>query len=221
MHGIFIQKLKKRLALPLPGEDVQYLMAPVSRVMENEFRVKENEFRGKEYTPKKSAILILIFPENDSLQTILIERPKYDGVHSGQIAFPGGKFEPEDINLKQTALRESQEEIGVNPQKIEILGKLTDLYISPSNFWVSPFIGFVNFKPTFKLEPREVTDILTYDLFDLNKSELKSKKEITLSMGIKLNTPYYNLNEKTVWGATAMMISELNVVIEETKLVTL
>ncbi len=210
MFVLFIEQLKIRLQRPLPGEDVQYLMAPISRI-KNKYVSPEN------YNPKKSAVLILLFPQSNLIKTVFIERPIYDGVHSGQVAFPGGRFEDADVDLKQTALRETFEEIGVSPDKIEIIGKLTDLYINPSNFLVSPFIGYINECPNFIVNAREVQKIVVYNLFDLNNDTIKSEKEITFSGGFKLKTPYYEIDGLTVWGATAMMISELNAVIEESK----
>jgi 8-oxo-dGTP pyrophosphatase MutT (NUDIX family) len=213
MFVSFIEQLKIRLQKPLPGEAVQYLMAPVSRL-----QIKDLE--PENYNPKKSAVMILLFPHEQFIKTVLIERPVYEGVHSGQVAFPGGKFEDADRDLKQTALRETFEEIGVDPNKIEVIGQLTDLYINPSNFLVSPYIGFVNEHPNFTPNTREVKQIVVYNLFDLNNENIKSEKEIVFSGGFKLKTPYYDIEGLTVWGATAMMISELNAVIEESKTIS-
>lgn len=209
----FIKQLKIRLDQPLPGEDAQYLMAPISRL-------KIKELSKKVFKPKKSAVLILIFPEGEEIKTVFIERPVYDGVHSGQVAFPGGKYDDTDESLEQTALREAFEEVGVNPEEVKVLGKLTDLYIQPSNFLVSPFIGYLKEKPNFIPDEREVEQIVVYNLFDLNNDDLKGEKEVKLSLGIKLKAPYYAIEGLTVWGATAMMISELNEVIRESKSIT-
>lgn len=206
----FIEQLKIRLQQPLPGEEAQYLMAPITRL--------QNKYLSPEiYNPKKSAVLILLFPENELIKTVFIERPVYEGVHSGQVAFPGGKFEESDMDLKQTALRETFEEIGIRPDTINVIGKLTDLYINPSNFLVSPFIGYVSDIPDFIIDPREVQKIVTYNLFDLNNAAIRSEKEITFSGGFTLKTPYYDIEGLTVWGATAMMISELNALVEESR----
>lgn len=206
----FIEQLKTRLKQPLPGEEAQYLMAPISRL--------QNKYLSPEiYNPKKSAVLILLFPEKEFIKTVFIERPVYEGVHSGQVAFPGGKFEESDMDLKQTALRETFEEIGIRPDTINVIGKLTDLYINPSNFLVSPFIGYVNESPDFIMDPHEVQKIVTYNLFDLNNTAIRSEKEITFSGGFTLKTPYYDIEGLTVWGATAMMISELNALVEESR----
>jgi hypothetical protein len=161
--------------------------------------------------------MILLFPQDNTIKTLFIERPVYEGVHSGQVGFPGGKYEDDDVDLKQTALRETYEEVGIHPEKIEVIGQLTDLYINPSNFLVSPFIGYTNDIPNFIANEREVKQIVVYNLFDLNNDTLISEKEISVSGGFTLKTPYYEIAGLTVWGATAMMVSELNVVIEESK----
>jgi 8-oxo-dGTP pyrophosphatase MutT (NUDIX family) len=210
MFTPFINKLKERLQQPLPGEDAQFMMSPMGRP-------KIKDLSSDEYNPKKSAVMILLFPHEEIIQTVFIVRPVYEGVHSGQVAFPGGKFENKDIHLQQTALRETQEEIGVTSENIEIIGNLTDLYISPSNFLVKPFIGYVNNRPEFIADKHEVENIVTYGLLELNDQAIKSEKLIKLSGGFQIKAPYYDIAGLTVWGATAMMISELNVIIEEVK----
>ncbi|MGZ4054219.1 MAG: NUDIX hydrolase [Bacteroidia bacterium] len=204
----FIERLKSRLEKELPGEDAQFLMAPFSRK-----RLKE--IPGENYSPRKSAVLILLFPYKDSIHTILIQRPEYDGVHSGQVAFPGGKFEDADVELSYTALREASEEIGIDTKKVEIIGCLTDIYITPSNFLVRPFIAFANEPLDFIANKREVQKIISVDLFNLNDKKIRSEKSISHSSGIKIKTPYYDVEGLTIWGATAMIISELNVVAEQ------
>jgi len=213
MFGRFIEQLKVRFQNPLPGEEAQFLMSPFGRQ-----RIQQID--PEKYNPRKSAVLILLFPEQDSIRTILIQRPVYTGVHSGQVAFPGGKFEETDTDLQQTALRETFEEVGVPANTIEIIGKLTDLYINPSNFLVSPYIGFVSKQPDFIMDAYEVQKIIMVDLFSLNDIRIQSQKTITHSSGYKIKTPYYEIEGLTVWGATAMMISELNVVVEESKLIS-
>ena len=207
MFRSFIDSLKERLEKELPGEDAQFLMAPFSRE-----RIKE--ISEENYFPKKSAVLILLFPHENSIHTVLIQRPEYIGVHSGQVAFPGGKFEESDIELNKTALREASEEVGINSQNIEIIGNLTDIYINPSNFLVRPFIAYANQRPDFIANVHEVQKIIQVDLFCLNDKKIKAQKPILHSDGLKVKTPYYEIEGLTIWGATAMMISELNVVVE-------
>lgn len=209
----FIEQVKLRMQKPLPGEDVQLLMAPYNRV-------SAKHINPQSLQPKKSAVLILLFPVGDEIHTLLIHRPVYDGVHSGQVSFPGGKFEEKDVDLSQTALRETFEEVGVQPSTIEIVGKLSDLYISPSNFLVSPYIGYTSTLPDFIVDSYEVQKVIFVNLSRFNEHFLKSEKMIALSSGIKVKTPYYEIEGLTVWGATAMIISELIVIMEESKIIS-
>ncbi len=206
----FITQLKNRLQQPLPGEDVQFKMSPIGRP-------KLKELSLDTYKPKKSAVMILLFPHEETIKTVFIVRPVYQGVHSGQVAFPGGKFDEIDTDLKQTALRETHEEIGIMPESIEVIGNLTNVYISPSNFLVTPYIGYINKQPKFIPDTQEVEQIVTYNLLELNNTTIKSEKLIKLSMGFEIQAPYYNIAGHTVWGATAMMISELNAIIADIK----
>ena len=211
MFRSFVQRLESRLNKELPGEDAQFSMAPIARK-------RISEVSHEKYNPKQSAVLILLYPEGGSIHTVLIQRPEYDGVHSGQVAFPGGKFEEDDLELKQTALREAQEEVGIHSTNVQIIGCLTDVYITPSNFLVKPFIGVVNSKPEFIIDAYEVQKIITVDLFSLNDKNIIGEKSITQSGGYKIKTPYYEIEGLTVWGATAIMISELNAVVEQSKI---
>lgn len=202
-----IERLENRLKQPLPGEEAQFLMAPLGRP-------KTGQIDFAQLNPKKSAVLILLFPSAIGVDTVLIQRPMYDGVHSGQIAFPGGKFEEADQTLDQTALREANEEIGVLKDKIRLIGQLSDLYIPPSNFMVSPYIGFISEKPNFILNSREVEKTITTDLLMLGQRPIL-EKVITNGSGFKIKTPYIEIDGHTTWGATAMMISELNAITKD------
>jgi len=213
MFSTFIDQLTNRLQQPLPGEEVQFLMAPVARI-------RPEQIPAADYHPRKSAVLILLFPVNDTIRMVLIERPVYEGVHSGQIALPGGKFEEKDADLQQTALRETFEEIGVPSGDITIIGKLSDIYINPSNFLVSPFVGYCPRQPEFIGDQREVQSIFTTDVIALSRDAGKAIKTITHSSGYKIKTPYFEIEGFTVWGATAMIISELNAVVREALLIS-
>lgn len=206
----FIEQLKIRLQQALPGEKAQFLMAPSGRQ-------KGHDKDIEKLNPRQSAVLILLFPSETGINTLFIQRPVYDGVHSGQVAFPGGKFEETDMDLQQTALRETFEEIGVSADDIQVIGKLTDLYIPPSNFLVSPYIGFIDKQPEFVINAYEVQRIIEADLFSLNEESILTEKVITHSSGFKIKAPCYELEGLTIWGATAMMISELNVVVHEVR----
>lgn len=194
------KKLKYRLSLPLPGIEAQLKMAHLER------RLNLSHLKIPVYA-RMGAVLILLYEENGVVRTCFIERTAYDGVHSGQIAFPGGKKEP-DETLEQTALREAEEEIGVNRADIHVLGQLTELYIPPSNFLVHPFVGAIAYKPVFMPEPAEVAEVVEINVDDLGDARFRGEKKITLSSGNTVQTPFYELGGKTVWGATAMIISE-------------
>lgn len=204
----FIDALDSRLKKPLPGEDVQYLMSPAGRLKLKDIDLSKTQ---------KSAVLVLLFPHKDTIESTLIVRPQYNGVHSGQVAFPGGKFENEDIHLKNTALRETHEEIGVNPNTVNIIGNLTDVYINPSNFLVTPFVGYTPQKPDFIPNIKEVDKIITFDVINFENKTIQTQKPIKLSMGFEINAPCYEMNDLTVWGATAMMICEFNNIVNSVK----
>jgi 8-oxo-dGTP pyrophosphatase MutT (NUDIX family) len=153
--------------------------------------------------------LILFYPEGDSAFFPLIKRPEYPGIHSGQVAFPGGKMEPQDINIAETALREASEEVGIDRSKVKILGQLTDLFIPTSNFLVSPVLGFTAERPDLIPEEREVSRIITTELITLTDPTVRRKKILEFGPTIKLDTPYFQIDGEVVWGATAMILSEL------------
>ncbi len=157
--------------------------------------------------PRSSAVLLLLYPQNNELYFPLIRRPIYNGMHSGQMALPGGKMEEGDASLIQTALRESHEEIGVDKNSVEILGSLTDLYIEITHMQVLPVVGYVGKKPDFSIQVSEVDALFEIPLSHLFNPELK-KKEWWNLRGELIEIPFYHLSEQKVWGATAMILSE-------------
>jgi len=184
---------------PLPGIKAQMQMAPVSRKVELERRPIPE--------PKKSAVLISFFSRNEAIYLIMIKRAIDDSVHSGQIAFPGGKAEMEDATLENTALRETFEEIGIEPSKIEILGKLTELYIPPSNFLVTPFVGILKEEPHF-ITNNEVESVLVVPLAELLDPANCIEKTIMVRT-LPLHVPCYLFEREIVWCASSMMLAEL------------
>jgi 8-oxo-dGTP pyrophosphatase MutT (NUDIX family) len=208
MFNEFIGRLKYRLALPLPGANAHWMMA-------HPYRKQNFLYRNEPEDAKKGSVLILLYLVDNSVTTTLIVRQDYDGVHSGQVAFPGGKFEEADIDLKTTALRETSEEIGIIPSEIEIVGQLTKLYIPPSNFLVHPFIGITNFKPSFHPDTSEVKEVLEVNIHRLLDNSIIGEKEILLANKMRVRSPYFDINGHTVWGATAMILSELRQILHE------
>jgi len=158
---------------------------------------------------KESAVLILHYEKNNEVFLALIQRTIYEGKHSGQISFPGGKKELNDKSLKETALRETFEEIGIEPKNIEILAELTHLHIPVSNFLVYPFVGELNCSPTFIKQEKEVEQIIEVKLSDiLNTKNIIEKEILWKEKNITFKTPAYKVNGIEIWGATAMILSE-------------
>ena len=208
MLNEFSTLLKHRLSLPLPGREAQLQMAHAER--------KINLARYKfPQDARWGSILILFYEDENKIKFPLIQRSTYEGVHSGQIGFPGGKFEPGDGNLISTALRETNEEVGVETSDVEMLGGLTELYIPPSNFLVHAHVGKIKYRPAFIPDPVEVVGVIEVSLDDLMDEMLVKEKEITLSNGLKIVTPYFDFQGHDVWGATAMILSELKTIIRE------
>jgi len=198
------QDLKFRLSKPLPGVTSHQKMAPKHHV---------EELTNRKYpvpNAKKSAVQILFFHENDILKMIVIRRSVYVGVHSGQIAFPGGRYEEEDGDVKVTAFREIEEEIGIPEQKIEIIGRLSDIYVAPSNFLISVFVGYLDEKPIYKFDEREVNEVIEIPFDDFFKSDVIKYKDFYInSIKAISEAPYFDVTNAEIWGASAMVISEL------------
>lgn len=202
-----ITDLRKRLEQPLPGVAAQRKMANSKRF--DERFVQENRAGAR-----LGAVLIPLYIHEDQLSVVLMKRPNYNGTHSGQVSFPGGKHEEEDPDLEFTALRESHEEVGLPPQSVEVIGQLTDLYIPPSNFLVHPFVGFVRELPELVPDQHEVESILQSPISHFADHPLK-EKDIKITEHFSLRAPYYEVEGHTVWGATAMILAELQQVLRE------
>jgi len=211
MFEKFLTRFNQRLKEELPGSAIQYQMAPAIRQP-----LPEDMLKG--LNPKPSGVLILIYPHDNELFTVLEQRPSYAGPHSGQISLPGGKKELIDKTIVDTALREAHEEIGINLADIELIGSLSDLYIPPSNFCVSPVVAFANKRPAFKIDPSEVASLIEVPLKILADKNIMKSKVMTLSGGFVIETPYYDIDGNVIWGATAMILSEFIHILNEIKL---
>jgi len=195
----YIPILKKT---SLGGLEAQFKLAPSLRKKYTEEFIKKNN-------PKIAAVLALFYPDkNKETQFLLTLRASYNGMHSAQISFPGGKKDISDNNLEQTALRETFEEVGINKTEITIIRKMTDAYIPPSNFLVTPFIGFINHTPIFKPN-NEVEALINVKLTDLLDESSLISKNMSTSYMKNIDVPCFKLNEYIVWGATAMILSEI------------
>lgn len=158
---------------------------------------------------KYAAVLLLLFPFKSELSTIFIHRANYKGVHSDQIGLPGGQYEIKDDNMGQTALRETEEELGIPSKKIHLIEKLSDIYIPPSNFEVKPYIGFINELSEIKLDKREVSGYFIVPLKELLKPDtIKTRQVMPSDSHLKMKVPCFVYKEKIIWGATAMIINE-------------
>ncbi|WP_345725294.1 CoA pyrophosphatase [Sinomicrobium weinanense] len=160
--------------------------------------------------PKKAGVMALFYPDRqDITHIVLLLRKEYEGVHSNQVGFPGGKVEEEDADIQVTALRETHEEIGIASEKIEVVRAMTTLYIPPSNFLVQPFLGITGEPPVFFPQEEEVEQLIEVPLDDVLDDNLVSRKTITTSYAVNVDVPVFNFNEHVVWGATAAMLSEV------------
>ena len=180
----------------LPGEKAQLRMAPT--------------FRGK-LTSKglaiEAAVMVLFYPSDGKTHMVFIKRNEYDGPHSAQVSFPGGVREADDLSLEETALRETREELGTDGQ-IEVLGALTPLHIPVSNFMVYPFVGWMEKSPAFRPDPSEVQYVIEAALTDLLDPSNRDS-ETLYHHEQSIEAPFYRVGKDKIWGATAMMLSEV------------
>jgi 8-oxo-dGTP pyrophosphatase MutT (NUDIX family) len=197
--------LKNEIQKGLPGTEIQWQMASSDRMVKNFPRVPGKDARI-------AAVLILLYHDNGSIRTVFIQRPDYDGVHGGQISFPGGKSEPEDENVIMTALREAHEEIGVDSSKVNVIGILTPLFIPVSNMIVTPVIGWINEKPQFIHQPEEVVFLIDADIMKLLDRGIVKVKPFEIR-GETIEVKYFDYEGNTIWGATAMILHELLVIL--------
>ncbi len=159
---------------------------------------------------KKAGVMALFYPDMEQeTRLLLILRKAYEGVHSNQIGFPGGKVEQADRDLLDTALRETHEEVGVVPTAVEVIKELSNVYIPPSNFMVTPFIGMYPEPKPFVLQETEVERLVEVYVKDFLDDANLIEEILTTSYAKNIRVPAYKLNGYTVWGATAMMLSEI------------
>jgi 8-oxo-dGTP pyrophosphatase MutT (NUDIX family) len=198
--------LKTEILKGLPGTEIQWQMASSDRFVRNFPRIPGKEARI-------AAVLILLYPENGSIHTVFMQRPDYDGVHGGQISFPGGKKEPEDEDVIRTALREAHEETGIDPAKVKIIGTLTPLFIPVSNMIVTPVVGWMNEKPVYNYRSEEVVFLIDAEMKRFLDPSIVRTKPFEIR-GELLNVKYFDYDNNTIWGATAMILNELLLIIK-------
>ncbi|MCO5248491.1 MAG: CoA pyrophosphatase [Chitinophagales bacterium] len=202
MFDNFIVALEKQLKEPLPGREAQKLMQPYLPLL------SKFDLRMPKNNAKESAVMALIYPKRDQPHIVLIERAIYKGVHSGQISLPGGKLEADETPLV-CAIRETCEEVGVQKNDYHVIGNLTKTYIPPSNFNVQPFVAVADKPFDLEKDQREVSTILETPLSYLFDKDRRKEKWMKSAVGLKVKAPYFDIYDRTLWGATAMILSEL------------
>ena len=201
MFEIFTSQLIEAFKQPLPGKNGQAQLKPYLKINKN---IDAPSF----IKPKEGAVMAVIYPKENIPHLLLIERPLYDGVHSGQI-------EKSDASFLHAALRETHEEVGIESNHIQVVGNLTEVFVFASNFMVYPFVGIMQEIPTLALETKEVAAVLEIPLLRFFEDGIIKEKKIKNALGFNLMAPYYDLDNKVLWGATAMMVSELCAVIKQ------
>jgi len=184
----------------LPGHNYLLKIAPPSKIKHLKTNlIPENS--------KTASVLMLFYPDiNNETRLVLMLRNKYKGVHSNQISLPGGKVDRLDKSLKDTALRETNEEIGLNKDDINIVGELSSVYIPPSNFNVFPFVGYSSKTPKFVPDSKEVSLILSPKLsYILGMDIVESVVEVN---NTTQKVPSFLIDNHILWGATAIIIHE-------------
>jgi len=199
----FINYIPKILTQQLPAVTAHIKMAPMERVatLGPDYYSKNN--------PRQSAVMMLFYPKEGMATLALIKRNTYPGIHSAQISFPGGKAETFDKDLKDTALRETWEETGVLQSDINVVMPYTEIYIPPSNFLVAPFLGIALNEPVFNANPDEVQELIELSLDVLLDEATVITTTLQTSYAGNITVPAFKVGEHIVWGATAMILSEL------------
>jgi 8-oxo-dGTP pyrophosphatase MutT (NUDIX family) len=202
----FAELLRKETEAGLPGTAVQMEMSSIPAHLRNSvFKQGADAI--------DAAVLILLYPLNNTVHTVLMQRPDYDGIHGGQISFPGGKKEPSDENIIETALREAHEEAGIDRSLISVINTLTPLYIPVSRMLVTPVLAWTPEKPQFEHHPGEVEFLFDVELTRLNDNSI-IKTVPMIVRGQPIDVKHYDYDGKVIWGATAMILRELLVLIE-------
>ncbi len=199
--------LSERLKQPLPGSAAhEPLRATPAGLIKPKF----------EHTlpPKPGSVLILLHEDEGKIKFPLTKRPEYLGAHAGQVSLPGGKKEQGEDYI-QTALRECEEEIGIHRSEIKVIGRLSEFFVIPSNFTIAPVVAYITSKPEFIPQASEVVKILEGNIEDLIKDDAVQVKEIIAAKMFPMLAPHFLIEDEIVWGATAMMLNELRMIIRE------
>lgn len=200
-----INVIREELRKELPGRKAQFEMVP---------KTKLSLVERKPVNPRKGGVMLLLYKNKEELNIAFIQRTVDGGVHSGQISFPGGKFEETDKDLIETALRETEEEVGAKAAHINVLGQLTTTFIPASNFLVTPVVGFFQGNPKFDINPSEVAELIEIPLIEFLREKNKTIDMVDVR-GEQWEVPLFKVGDYKIWGATAMMLNEFLQLIEK------
>lgn len=199
--------LMERLKRPLPGFAAQRKMGP---------RLPDGRLTHDRKPPpdcRYNGIMLLFFPSGDDHRLLLTVRSDRMPNHKGEISCPGGGILPHETPI-EAALRETQEETGVNPDGIDVIGMMSDLYIPVSGNILKPVVGFLPSSPETKPDPREVSRILTPGLSEILDGR-NIREETWKLRGYEIIVPFWDIDRIPLWGATAMVLSELREILLE------
>ncbi len=199
----FLNRKNDLKNVPLLGTEAHLKMASADRKLS----IKKDFYQSK--NPKIAAVLVFLYPKNHETHMVFMQRNLYEGVHSNQISFPGGKFEEIDKTLENTALRESFEELGIRPEWVEIIKPLSEIYIPPSNFLVHPFLGFSTENHTFIPDIKEVSKVIELSLATILNDDILHYEILNTSYAKNIQVPVFKVDTIIIWGATAMILSEV------------
>ncbi|MEO1434234.1 MAG: CoA pyrophosphatase [Bacteroidota bacterium] len=209
MFDKLIKNLEPVFQQELPGKAVQYQMAHQVRKLKISMIQAPADAR-------EAGVLALLYPKQDDVFITLIRRVNR-GSHGGQVAFPGGGVEEQDQSMVETALREAEEEVGINPTKVEVIGELTDLYIPVSNRLVNAFVGYTTEVPNYVIQESEVQYVIEGPLSHLLDDQRVKFTDLNIQSGLTLKeVPYFDIDGHMVWGATAMILNEFKNLVKQT-----
>ena len=200
---VTIEVVRQAFHASLPGYDAQARMAT---------RPRGSPAGPHERPPSESAVLVLLYPTGTQLCLLLTVRAERVAHHKGQISLPGGARERDDLSLWHAALREAVEEVSVDSQSIEFIGELTPLYVPVSNFRIYPFVGYAMERPRLVSDPSEVAELVEMPLETILDPRAKTE-ETWVRRGLQMQVPFYRYQGRVIWGATAMILSELEVIL--------
>lgn len=204
----FLDKIQHAFNQSLPGINSHKLLLPGKRALERNEVEDIASYRD-------AAVAVICYPNQGEIHSILIQRPDYTGNHGGQVSFPGGKKDVIDSSLEQTARRETFEEIGWQMGESNLIGGLTELFIPVSKFIVKPHLYFCEEMQQFHPDAREVQEIFQFPVKILKEEKILKYTNIQISSNQLLkDVPYFEINNRIVWGATAIILSELKSMLE-------